>query len=316
MPEEKLIVKGGLLMSGSGIFDRLLMLQFQKRALAKPVAGADFLLMRTVEDVLDRLSAVEKHFDTGVALMSYTDALALGLQQSGKVDKIIRIEQDGFYFQNNDAAFEQAVLRANETLPLKPQSADLIVSLMSLHLINDLPGMLIQIARALRADGLFLAAFSGAGTLGELRESLMQAEIELTGGAAARIMPFADIRDAGALLQRAGFALPVTDVDTVTVRYYSMFDLFKDIRAMGMQNILLDRSRKPLTRDVFMRAAQIYAERFADPDGRIRASFSTLWMSGWKPHESQQKPLKPGSAKASLADALKQFQIKPDEESS
>ncbi|WP_374828732.1 methyltransferase domain-containing protein [Paenochrobactrum pullorum] len=301
-------------MSGSGIFDRRLMLQFQKRALAKPVADADFLLSRAVEDVLDRLSAVEKHFGTGVALMGYTDALAQGLAHSEKVDKVIRIEQGDFYFQDSGAAFEKGVVEPNEILPLEPQSADLIISLMSLHLVNDLPGMLIQISRALRPDGLFLAAFPGTGTLGELRESLMQAEIELTGGAAARIAPFADIRDAGALLQRAGFALPVTDVDTVTVRYNSMFDLLKDIRAMGMQNILLDRSRKPLTRSVFMRAAQIYTDRFSDLDGRIRASFSTLWMSGWKPHESQQKPLKPGSAKASLADALQQFQTKPDEE--
>ncbi|MGU3573916.1 class I SAM-dependent methyltransferase [Brucellaceae bacterium C25G] len=299
-------------MSGSGIFDRQLMLQFQKRALRKPVSGADFLLSRSVEDVLDRLSAVEKHFNTGVALMGYTDALAKGLQYSGKVDKIIRIEQGDFYFQDVNAA-EPRIVSTNEILPLEHQSVDLVVSLMSLHLVNDLPGLLIQIARALRPDGLFLAAFSGTGTLGELRESLMQAEIELTGGAAARIAPFADIRDAGALLQRAGFALPVTDVDTVTVRYNSMFDLLKDIRAMGMQNILLDRSRKPLTRSVFMRAAQIYAERFSDPDGRIRASFSTLWMSGWTPHESQQKPLKPGSAKASLADALQQLQTKPEE---
>lgn len=301
-------------MSDSGIFDRQLMLQFQKRALAKPVAGAGFLLDRSIEDVLDRLSAVEKHFDIGVALMGYTDSLAQGLAQSGKVDKVIRIEQGDFYFLDSDFVFEKGMVGQNEVLPLEPQSADLVISLMSLHLVNDLPGMLIQIARALRPDGLFLAAFAGSGTLGELRESLMQAEIELTGGAAARIAPFADIRDAGALLQRAGFALPVTDVDTVIVRYNSMFDLLKDIRAMGMQNILQDRSRKPLTRSVFMRAAQIYAERFSDSDGRIRASFSTLWMSGWKPHESQQKPLKPGSAKTSLADALRQFQIKPDED--
>jgi SAM-dependent methyltransferase len=313
MPEEKLIVKGGLYMSGSGIFDRQLMMQFQKRALAKPVAGADFLLSRAVEDVLDRLSAVEKHFATGVALMGYTDALAQGLAQSGKVDQTIRIEQEEFYFQEQNTAFGKGVLGASEVLPLEPQSVDLVISLMSLHLINDLPGMLIQIARSLRPDGLFLAAFAGTGTLGELRESLMQAEIELSGGAAARIAPFADIRDAGSLLQRAGFALPVTDVDTVTVRYNSMFDLLKDIRAMGMQNILLDRSRKPLTRAVFMRAAEIYAERFSDVDGRIRASFSTLWMSGWKPHESQQKPSKRGSANASLADALKQFQEKPSD---
>lgn len=293
-------------MSSAGIFDRELMLQFQRRAQKKAIAGADFLLARTAEDLGERLSAVERHFPTAIALCSHTGLGAQTIKDSGKADNIIRIERDMSFM---DDQFE-AVIGDEEWLPLKPDSADLIVSLMGLQMVNDLPGALIQIARALRPDGLFLAAFAGAGTLGELREALLQAEIELTGGGSARVIPFADVRDAGSLLQRAGFALPVTDIETVTVRYNTMFDLMADLRAMGMQNPLVERSRRPSSKQLFLRAAEIYAERFSDPDGRIRASFTTIWMSGWKPHESQQKPLKPGSAKSSLADAL----IKAEEE--
>jgi hypothetical protein len=146
---------------------------------------------------------------------------------------------------------------------------------------------------------------TGAGTLTELRASLLSAETELAGGASPRVSPFADVRDAGALLQRTGFALPVTDIDTLTVRYDTMFHLLRDLRGMGATNVLAERSRSPVGRSLFARAAEIYAERFSDPDGRIRATFDIVWMSGWAPHESQQKPLKPGSAKVSLADALK-----------
>jgi hypothetical protein len=145
---------------------------------------------------------------------------------------------------------------------------------------------------------------AGAGTLGELRECLLAAETELVGGAAPRVMPFPDVREAGGLLQRAGFALPVTDLETVTVRYASMFDLMRDLRAMGATSALTERSRKPARREVFLRAAELYAERFADPDGRIRATFNLVWMSGWAPHESQQKPLAPGSAQISLTKVL------------
>jgi SAM-dependent methyltransferase len=189
-------------------------------------------------------------------------------------------------------------------VPFEPESLDLAVSLLSLQAMNDIPGFLAQVRRALRPDGLFLAAFAGAGTLGELRESLISAETELYGGASPRVIPFADVRGAGALLQRAGLALPVADVEETTVRYDTAFDLMADLRTMGEQSALADRSRRPATRRLFRRAAEIHAERFSDPDGRIRATFSIVWMSGWAPHASQQKPLRPGAGKVSLASVL------------
>lgn len=295
-------------MSDSGIFNRALMLQYRRRAFAKALPGADFLLARAAEDLGDRLDAVERHFAVAIDLAGHNGLGALALARSGKADKIICIERDQTFLHG---AFP-AIIGDEEALPLDARSADLIVSLLAFQSANDLPGVLIQIIRALKPDGLFLAAMAGGGTLGELRESLLQAEIELAGGGSPRVSPFADVRDAGALLQRAGFALPVTDVETVTVRYDSMFDLMRDLRAMGMQNALVDRSRRPATRQLFIRAAQIYAERFADADGRIRATFATIWMSGWAPHESQQKPLKRGSATSSLADALANAENKND----
>ena len=185
-----------------------------------------------------------------------------------------------------------------------PASLDLAVSLLALQDVNDVPGLLIQIRRALRPDGLFLGALAGQGTLSELRDSLLAAETEIYGGASPRVSPFVDVRDAGALLQRAGFALPVADVETVTVRYDDMFALLRDLRAMGATNILADRARRPVSKRFFLRAAEIYAKRHADPDGRIRATFAFVWLSGWAPHASQQKPLKPGSAAMSLAEIL------------
>jgi len=288
-------------LSENAIFDRDLQLAFRRRAFKRAIPGADFILQRAAEDLEDRLDAVTRRFPVAVDLAGHNGLVASAIARSGKADMILRIERDAAFLNGPFTA----VVADDEALPLKPQSADLIVSLLALHSTNDTPGAMIQIARALKPDGLFLAALSGNGTLGELRESLLQAEIELTGGASPRIFPFADVRDVGGLLQRAGFALPVTDVENVTVRYDSIFNLMADLRAMGMQNVLRDRSRKPVSRKLFLRAAEIYAERFSDPDGRIRASFSTIWLSGWAPHESQQKPLKPGSAKALLADALK-----------
>ncbi|CUW43686.1 biotin synthesis protein BioC [Brucella vulpis] len=285
----------------NAIFDRDLMLAFRRRAFRRAEPGADFLLRRVADDLEERLGAVERHFPVAVDLAGHTGAAAAAIAQTGKADCVLRIERDTEFLQGPFPA----IVGDEEALPLKPGSADLVVSLMALHATNDTPGAMVQIARALKPDGLFLAALSGSGTLGELRESLLQAEIELTGGASPRVMPFADVRDVGSLLQRAGFALPVTDVENITVRYDSLFNLMADLRAMGMQNILRDRSRKPVSKRLFLRAAEIYAERFSDSDGRIRATFSIIWLSGWAPHKSQQKPLKPGSAKASLAEALK-----------
>jgi SAM-dependent methyltransferase len=189
-------------------------------------------------------------------------------------------------------------------LPFAPASFDLVVSGLNLHLVNDLPGALVQIRRALKPDGLFLAAILGGRTLRELREAFTVAESEITGGASPRVIPFADIRDCGALLQRAGFALPVTDADKVDASYATPFDLMRDVRNMGAANMLAARSRKPLSRAVLLRAAEIYAERFSLDNGRVTATFEIIHLTGWAPHESQPKPLAPGSAKTRLADAL------------
>ncbi|MGO9358274.1 MAG: methyltransferase domain-containing protein, partial [Xanthobacteraceae bacterium] len=194
---------------------------------------------------------------------------------------------------------------AGEELGLAPQSLDLAVSALALQFVNDLPGVLAQIRRALKPDGLFLAALVGGETLTELRQTFAAAEAEIEGGLSPRVAPFADLRDLGALLQRAGFALPVTDVDRIVVRYDHALALMQDLRRMGATNVLVQRRRTPLRRATLMRAAQIYAERFADPDRRIRATFDVIWLSGWAPHASQQQPQRPGSAKASLAEVFK-----------
>jgi SAM-dependent methyltransferase len=191
-----------------------------------------------------------------------------------------------------------------EALPFAPESFDLVVSALALQSVNDLPGTLVQIRRALSPDGLLMACLFGGQTLNELRTAFAAAEEERMGGVSPRVAPFADVRDLGALLQRAGFALPVTDVDTVMVRYPNMFALMADLRAMGATNPLAERLRRPASRGLLMRAARIYEEKFGDKDGRVRATFEIVWLLGWAPHESQQKPLAPGSAKMRLADAL------------
>jgi len=281
------------------IFDASLVIAHRRRALAHPVAGADFLVARAAEDLADRLATVERKFEHGAAIFGVSPAATAVLAASGKVADVQRVEADAAFLGGGPG-----VISDPETIALEPASIDLAVSLLALQEANDIPGQLIQIRRALKPDGLFLGVLAGAGTLVELRESLLAAETELTGGASPRVIPFTDVRDAGGLLQRAGFALPVADVETVTVRYDTMFGLMADLRAMGATSALADRPRRPSTRRLFHRAAEIYAERFSDPDGRVRASFSFVWLSGWAPDPSQQKPLKPGSAQVSLAKAL------------
>ncbi len=189
-------------------------------------------------------------------------------------------------------------------MPLATGRFDLVVSALALQGANDLPGALVQIRRVLRPDGLFLGAIVGGRTLTELRAVLTEAEAEVTGGVSPRVAPFADVRDMGGLLQRAGFALPVADSEVLTVRYDSLFALMADLRAMGATSTLVARERRPSRRDMFMRAARLYAERFADPDGRIRATFEIVSLAGWAPHESQQKPARRGSGTISLGTAL------------
>jgi len=290
------------------IFDSALERQFRRRAFARAAAAAqagapaaDFLLARAAEDLSARLAVINRQFSHAVDIFSHTDLAAAALRRSGKVSAIERVES---LPEAVAASRFPARLATAEDLALPPQGADLITSLLSLHSVNDLPGWLIRLRRTLKPDGLLLAALCGAGTLGELRQSLAQAESELYGGISPHIAPFPDMRDCGALLQRAGFALPVTDTENITVRYESMFGLLDDLRSFGAQNALLARRRRPYGRRFFRRAAEIYAEKFSDADGRIRASFAIIWLSGWAPDAGQQQPMRPGSAKNSLAAAL------------
>ncbi|WP_113447380.1 class I SAM-dependent methyltransferase [Rhizobium cremeum] len=282
------------------LFDDRLIAANRRRALAAGNPGADFLLDIAAREIAERLALVERHFDDAVELHGGTGIAARTALATGKIGTMERVEVVRG-FAGSDGTVREA---AWETVPLEPQSVNLVLSPLALHLTNDTPGMLVQIRRALKPDGLFLAAIPGAGTLAELRDVLLTAEVELYGGASPRVVPFADIRDIGSLMQRAGFTLPVIDEENYPVRYDSIFPLMRDLKAMGMANPLLGRSRRPVGRSFFLRAAELYAERHADPDGRIRATFSFIYVSGWAAHESQQKPLKPGSAKMRLADAL------------
>jgi SAM-dependent methyltransferase len=268
------------------LFDRALLRVRQTRALrGEP---ATFLLDRVAEDIEERLHAVLREFTDAADIWSPGEILRKPLRDRFK--SVTRISLDA---------------TGREVLPLAPESLDLAVSALAFQFVNDLPGVLSQVRRALRPDGLLLAAMLGGDTLTELRQSFAAAEAECEGGVSPRVAPFADLRDVGALLQRAGFALPVTDVDRVVVRYDSAFALMQDLRRMGATNILVERRRAPTRRATMLRMAQVYAERFADSDGRIRATFDVIWLSGWAPHPSQQKPLQPGSAKVSLAEAVR-----------
>ena len=277
------------------VFDRPLMRRRLSRALA---AGyADFLLQRALEDLEERLGLVLRRFSRALDIGTPTAAAADWLRRSGKADEVFRLAPAR-------EAESLTVIGDEEVLPFAPQAFDLAVSLLALQGVNDLPGTLVQIRRALRPDGLFIACLFGGATLTELRQCLTEAESEVEGGASPRVAPFAELRDLGGLLQRAGFALPVADLEPVTVRYAEPFALLADLRAMGLANALMHRRRTPLRRATLLRAAEIYAQNFADADGRIRATFDMVWLSGWAPHGSQQKPLQPGSAKTRLADVL------------
>ncbi len=279
------------------IFDRALVRRRRERALR--LGPTTFLLDRVADDMAERLAAVTRRFDLALDLGTPTQALRLALARLPSIGTIVGTEPIA-----SEAARQNAVAADEEALPFRDVSLDLVVSGLALQFVNDLPGVLIQIRRALKPDGLFVGALLGGETLTELRQSFAGAESEIEGGISPRVAPFADLRDLGGLLQRAGFALPVTDVDRITARYDSVFALMHDLRRMGATNALAARRRTMLRRDTLMRMAEIYAERFADPDGRLRATFEIVWVSGWTPHPDQQKPLKPGSAQARLADAL------------
>jgi SAM-dependent methyltransferase len=263
------------------LFDRALLAR--RLARAQKLGPATFLLDRVCEDMAERLAAVNRSFAEVVDIWTPGAGLSLTGLKVGHLD----------------------ISSGDERLPLAPASLDLALSALAFQFVNDLPGVLAQIRRALKSDGLLLAALIGGDSLSELRQSFAAAEAEIEGGLSPRVAPFADLRDIGGLLQRAGLALPVTDVDRVVVRYDNAFALMNDLRRMGATNILLERRHAPTRRATMLRMAEIYTQRFSDPDGRIRATFDIVWLSAWAPHESQPKPLRPGSATASFEEVVK-----------
>jgi SAM-dependent methyltransferase len=285
------------------IFDRDLLRHRLDRA-APGYAGADFLKRRAAGDIVMRLEAIMRDFPRAVDLGARNGAFAEALAASDaapRVGLLVEADLSGAMLAGRAG---MRIVADEERLPFAPASLDLIVSSLSLHWANDVVGALVQARLALKPDGLFIGALFGGATLTELRQALTAAELELTGGAGPRVSPFADPSDAAGLLQRAGFALPVADVDRVRVRYDHPLKLMADLRRMGETSVLAERHPRPLTRKVLARAFEIYARDFAGPDGRIAATFEILTLTGWSPSEIQQKPLRPGSAKMRLADAL------------
>lgn len=272
---------------------KTLLTRLMQQRVSSPQALKDnqFLLQNAEADLLDRLHLITREFKQAAHIGGYNGSFTKLLQQNN--------------LATNCQNVENSQIPETEILPLKHNSLNLITSSLSLQFINDLPGFLLQIKRALQPDGLFAANLIAGTSLHELRESLLVAETELTGGAAPRVLPFIDVQQMGSLLQRAGFALPVVDMDSLTVRYDNIFGLIKDLRAMGATNCLVQAAHnKPLTRSIIARAAEVYQEKFSHEDGRITAQFDIMNVIGWSPHESQQKPLKPGSAEHNLADFL------------
>lgn len=282
------------------IFDRNRLKQARTRS-ASNIQKYDFLHRWAANQITERLQDIKRSF---VRILQIGGSIPLA-QNAFHMDigKSILNDYSSLSFIGDE-----------EFLPIKENSLDLIISSLSLHATNDLPGALLQIRRALKADGLLVAAMFGGETLRELRESLMHAEMEVHGGASPRVFPFADKPQMGNLMQRAGYALPVVDSEIVTVTYDNIFKLMHDLRGMAENNIIINRSRKYAGREFFLKAGEYYAKNFSEADGRIRASFEIIFLLGWSPHESQQKPLKPGSAKLRLADALNTEEIHAGEQ--
>lgn len=290
-----------MMMDGpDNIFDRRLLARRRAR-FAHAIPAHDFLLRRVGEDMELRLAAVSREFATALNLGAHHGLLSDMLRRDQRIAHVVSADPCPALIAQCEGA---RVVCDEELLPFRTAMLDLIISGLSLHFVNDIPGTLVQIRRALRPDGLFLAAVLGGRTLFELREALAVAEEEIDGGVSPRVAPFADVRDYGALLQRAGFALPVTDADPVEVHYATPFDLMRELQAMGASNALTARRRQPLKRAVLMRAGEVYAERFSVERGRIVATFEIIHLTGWAPHPSQAKPLRPGSAQTRLAGAL------------
>jgi SAM-dependent methyltransferase len=267
------------------LFDRELYLARLARTKA---TRPDILSTSIAAELGERLEPISRVFENACLIASDAEPIAQALLASGKVRNLKIVAPS-----------------ASETLPLEPETYDAIFSIFDLHLVNDVPGALIQLRRALVPDGLLMACLFASQTLTELRQAWLEAEEMVTGGVSPRIIPMIDVRELGGLLQRAELALPVVDLDRTIVRYPNPIALIQEIRLLGLSNPMTGRSRKPVTRNLFGEAISIYQQKFSDDDGRVRATLEVAWATAWAPHESQQKPLKPGSAKFRLADALK-----------
>ena len=287
------------------VFDRAAVRRHRDRA-AAGLAAHDFLLREAGERLVDRLDDMTRRFPAALDLGSHDGRLADLIGGRGGVERLVRCDlSPAMAGRAVGRGLAGAALVADEEmLPFAPHSFDLVLSNLSLHWVNDLPGCLLQVRRILKPDGLFLASMLGGASLGELRQSLLEAELALRGGASPRVSPMAELGDAAGLLLRAGFALPVTDGDLLTVTYADPLRLMADLRGMGESNATLGRERRFTGRRLLLDAAARYREQFSDGDGRVRASFQILFLTGWAPHESQQQALRPGSAKSRLAEAL------------
>lgn len=289
------------------LFDRTRVQVHRDRA-APGFGDYAFLKERESSQLLERLADVSRTFSHALDLGAHDGRAARKLRESGQVERVDATDLSPVFVAQMQAAGLAARQLDDETPDFDKETYDLVTSVLSLHWVNDLPGTLLRIREQLKPDGLFLGCLFGGGTLNELRTSLLEAEAELTGGAAPRLAPLPGLQDMAGLMQRAGFALPVADVDTITVRYPNPFKLLDDLKGMGEQAAFLPTERaprRPLSRRILARMSEIYAERFSDPDGRLRATFNVVWLSGWAPHESQPKGLRPGSGRVSLADAVR-----------
>ena len=290
------------------IIDTGLLVDRKRRAVARAVAGADFLMERAAEDLAERLATVGRRFEKAAALFCVTPAARDAVLASGKADVAVRIEADAAFLGGGEG-----IVATPGHVPLDPASIGLAVSLLSLQDENDIPGMLVQIRRTLKPDGLFLAALLGGDTLSELRRALLEAELAVAGGASPRVSPVADMPELAGLLQRAGFALPVVDSDVITVTYADMFRLMADLRGMGETNAVAARSRHPARRALFLDAAARYRDAHGDTEGRVPATFQVVYLTAWAPGPGQPQPLKPGSAAHRLAEALRTEEQVPGE---
>ncbi len=277
------------------------MLRRRRDRAAANIHDFDFLLREVAGRLVDRLDVIKKEFPLVLDLGGGHGPLSQLLKERAGTQTVISTDISHPMAAQSPVA---SVVADEEFLPFKQASLDAMISNLSLHWTNDLPGALVQARYALKPDGLFMAAVLGGESLKELRDALMTAELNVTGGASPRVSPFIDLRDMGALMQRAQFALPVVDADIITVDYSNPLKLMQDLRGMGASNATLGRLMKPTRRGVIMEAAKVYHDKYAGKDGRVPATFQVIYAIGWMPHESQQKPMKPGTAKVKLADAL------------